>query len=332
VVGAIFVGVNMWFQAHANRDVIRNADFIQRLLGAGGVVWFYLWKALWPVDLAFIYPQWQVDATDLWWWLPLIAVIAMTLVLYWQRSRPWGRALLFAWGFFCVALLPVMGFTDVGFMRFSLVADHYQHIAIIGVITVIVAAACTWREHLRGIGRSIIQITSVVIVIALSFLTWRQCGMYRDTVTLYQTALEKNPNLWMLHGNLGDALFDAGRIDEAIPELREALRMYPDSEDAHYYLARSLVQKHQWNEGVEHYEQAIRLRPDFMGANRELAELYVALGREPEAIATAQKALAVAQSTGSHDLQRQIEAWIVAQQAKQSKLPHAVSPPGASQP
>ena len=42
--------------------------------------------------------------------------------------------MLFAWGFFCVSLLPVMGLTDVYFMKYSLVADHYQYAALIGVI------------------------------------------------------------------------------------------------------------------------------------------------------------------------------------------------------
>ena len=57
----------------------------------------------------------------------------MTAVL-WLYRKSWSRPLLFAWGFFCVALLPVMGFADVGFMKYSLVADRYEHIAVIGVI------------------------------------------------------------------------------------------------------------------------------------------------------------------------------------------------------
>ena len=51
--------------------------------------------------------------------------------------------MLFAWGFFCVALAPVMGFTDVAFMQYSLVADRYQHIAIIGLIAL---ASAVWSR------------------------------------------------------------------------------------------------------------------------------------------------------------------------------------------
>ena len=51
------------------------------------------------------------------WWLPLAAGI-LTGLLWRHRHSAWSRPLLFAWGFFCVALVPVMGFTDVGFMQF----------------------------------------------------------------------------------------------------------------------------------------------------------------------------------------------------------------------
>jgi protein O-mannosyl-transferase len=312
LVAAIFVGVNIWFQAHANRGAIRDVSFLQRLLGAGGVIWFYLYKALWPFNLAFVYPQWQIDPDKFVWWLPLLSAIAVTVALYWQRQRPWCRPMLFAWGFFCVALLPVMGLTDVGFMRFSLVADHYQHIAIIGVLTLVTAAICTFRQQLLRIGRNIVDVGVLAVICTLLLLTWVQCGTYCDIITLYETAIEKNPGLWMLHGNLGDALYDAGHIQEAIPELREALRLYPDSFDAHFYLAQSLAKNHQWNEAIEHYQEAIRLRPDYMQACNELALLYAALGLRQEAIATAEKALEIAKSTGNQELQRQIEDWIVA--------------------
>ena len=59
---------------------------------------------------------------------------------------------MFAWGFFCVSLVPVMGFTDVGFMKYSLVADHYQHIAIIGVIALAAAGWSIWHQRARTQG------------------------------------------------------------------------------------------------------------------------------------------------------------------------------------
>ena len=112
-------------------------------------MWFYFFKALLLIDLSPIYRQWQIEAGNLLWWLPLVAALAVTAVL-WIYRQGWARPLLFAWGFFCVALLPVMGFTDVLFMRYSLVADRYQHIAIIGLIAL--AGAGFQRHFISGHG------------------------------------------------------------------------------------------------------------------------------------------------------------------------------------
>ncbi len=144
LIAAVLTGVNIWFQTHG-MGPIRNAGFTERLLGAGCVVWFYLYKGLFPINLSFIYPQWQIKVGNLLWWLPLLAALAVTAILWFYRMR-WSRNLLFAWGFFCVALLPVMGFADVYFMTFSLVADHYQHIAVIGIIVLEAASWSVWRR------------------------------------------------------------------------------------------------------------------------------------------------------------------------------------------
>jgi protein O-mannosyl-transferase len=148
-VGAVLVPVNMWFQARITEDWIGTGSFIQHLLGAGAVVWFYLSKAILPVNLIFVYPQWHIQTNQLRRWLPLAATLIATGVL-WQHRRGWSRPLLLAWAYFCVALAPVWGFTQVGFMRHSLVADHYQHIALIGVTTLAAAGWGTWRARTRG--------------------------------------------------------------------------------------------------------------------------------------------------------------------------------------
>ena len=209
-VAVVFTCVNLWFQTHISEEAFREASFTERLLAAGGVVWFYLYKAILPLDLAFVYPKWHVQAGNPLWWLPLLAAVSVTAVL-WRHRAGRGRPFLFAWGFFCVGLVPVLGFTDVGFMQYSLVADHYQHIAIIGVIALAAAGWGMFYRQPATTSHLAAAALAVLTVVALAWLTWRQNTLYGNAINLYEVTLEKNPQSWVAHYNLANELVKSGR-------------------------------------------------------------------------------------------------------------------------
>ena len=291
LVAIVLAGVNVWFQTHGSGEVFRTASFSERLAGAGAVVWFYLSKALVPIDLVFVYPQWHVQMHELLWWLPLAAALLVTGVLGWQRDSQWGRRLLFAWGFFGVALVPVLGFTDVGFMKFSLVADHYQHLALLGVVALVAAGFSAWRDRTPGPARKAPLMVAAVVVAALGTLTWRQSRVYGDAITLYRTTLEKNPDCWLAHNNLAATLFKAARPQEAIEHCQQALRLKPDYPEASNILGAALLDAGRPQEAIEQCEQSLRLRPNYALAHNNLGNALLNTGRTQEAIEHYQQAL-----------------------------------------
>ncbi len=163
----VLIRVNVWFQTHGADFAFRDVNFAQRLAGAGAVVWFYLSKALMPIHLLAVYPQWEIHAGQLLWWLPLVAAATATIALLWHRFSRWGRPLLFVWGFFCVALLPVLGFIDVAFMQYSLVANHYQHIALIGIVALVAASWIAWDARAPKASRPVSTAAVVFMVVSL---------------------------------------------------------------------------------------------------------------------------------------------------------------------
>jgi protein O-mannosyl-transferase len=292
LVAIVLATVNVWFQTHGSGEALRVATFLERLLGAGGVVWFYLYKALLPLDLAFIYPTWRVEAGNPLWWLPLLAAIGVTAAL-WRYRNGWSRPLLFAWGYFCVSLLPVMGFIDVGFMKHSLVADHYQHIAIIGVIALAAAGWSIWRRRERN--RAYVMTTAIAMLAvgALTALTSRQSGIYQNPISLYQATLQKNPSCWLAHNNLGLALVDAGGLESAIDHYQQSILLKPDYAEAHNNLGAALAKVGRLHEAIEEYRRALQKKPDYIEAHNNLGVALVEAGRPQEAIEHYRRALAL---------------------------------------
>jgi tetratricopeptide (TPR) repeat protein len=282
-VAVVLACLNVWFQTHGSGEVIRTAGFAERLLGAGCAVWFYLYEALLPINLAPIYPQWHIQIGNPLWWLPLSAVLIIAAAL-WTYRETRVRPLLFAWGFFCVALVPVLGFTDVLFMRYSLVADRYQHIAIIGVIALAAAGFSAWRQRTRAGTHGAATVVAIAAVGVLAFLTWRQNERYRDEIALYQATLDKNPNSWIANYTLGFALVEKGRLEDAVEHFEKALQLKTDFPEAHNNLGAVLARTGRPGDAIEHFRQALRSRPDYVEARINLGAALVQTGRFPEAI------------------------------------------------
>jgi protein O-mannosyl-transferase len=283
LISAVLVPVNVWFQSRLAGNRIAPAGFVERLLGAGAAVWFYLYAALVPINLSFVYPRWHVRPDALQWWLPLFGAAALTLVL-WRHRRGRARALWFAWVYFCVSLVPVLGFTDVAFLRYAPVADHYQHIALIGVVALVAGGWATWQRRAAGTIRWAAIAAAAAVVGALTFLTWQQSALYASGATLYRDTLRKNPASSMVHNNLGTILANTGEPREAIDHFEQALQLDPAYVEAHNNLGAILANTGRVQEAMSHYEQALRLDPDSFNAHYNLGIAFSRQRQPREAI------------------------------------------------
>ncbi len=281
--------VNMWFNLRGFDEPIRSASVAERCAGAGAAVWFYLSKALAPLNLTFIYPQWSIDTRNILWWMPVGAAVIATTVLIWKRESGWDRPLLAAWLFFGVALSPILGFFDIGAMQYSLVADHYQHIALIGVVA-LVSASITWCQRQPG-GFPWTTSMAVVLVGTLTLLTWRQNGLYESPLALYEATLGKNPESWLVHNNLGFELANSGRAEEAIRHYHQALRLKPNYVEALDNLGVELMKSGQVEKAIQLYEQALRINPNHFATHNNLGVALINRGRIQEGIEQYEQAL-----------------------------------------
>jgi protein O-mannosyl-transferase len=309
VISGAFVIVDVWFQGHHLTEVIRRAGFLERLFGAGAVVWFYLLKALMPIGLVFAYPQWHLRPDEMISWVPLVLAAALTGFLMRSRGR-WAQPAFFAWGYFCVSLVPVMGFSDVYFMRYSPVADHYQYVAIIGVIAYVCAAWATWRawEAQKGLA-PVAQGAAAAVIMLLVYLTSRQCEIYRDSETLFRSILKANPGSTLASGNLGELLLREERYGEALVQLRAASAKDPGLPEVHADLGATLQALGRVDEARSEYEAALRISPDFAGAHYMLGLSLLGSGRPAEALGHFQETIKLHEAGAKSGRERTGIGW-----------------------
>jgi Tfp pilus assembly protein PilF len=263
----------------------------ERLVIAGRAAWFYVAKVLWPVQLTFVYPRWAVDAGALSSWMPLAALIVVGVVLWRWRRQAWAQAALFGFGFFVAALLPVLGFFDVYYFRYSFVADHLQYLASAGLIAVVANGAATVCDRTGRLGQQMKLVTAAVAVLWLGALTWKQACIYQDLETLWRDTLAKNPRCWLADNNLGNMLLKQGRLQEAIGHYEQALMVKPDCAEAHGDLGNALVLARKLEQAIEQYEQALQIQPQNAAAHNNLGNALLRAGKVKEAIEHYEQAL-----------------------------------------
>ncbi|TAN62199.1 MAG: tetratricopeptide repeat protein, partial [Magnetospirillum sp.] len=94
-----------------------------------------------------------------------------------------------------------------------------------------------------------------------------------------------------VHSNLGNALRDLGRLDDAVASCRRALEFKPDYAEAHYNLGTILDEMRRLDEAGASYRRAIEIRPGFADAHYNLGNILKDMDRLDEAEASYRRAL-----------------------------------------
>jgi len=284
--------VTVWFQSHRvlGGHATRTDSPVTRLVVAGWVPWFYLYKDLWPFNLSVIYPKWQINVLHWVSYLPGIAILG-SLALFWWKRNSWGRAPLFGIGYFVVTLFPVLGFFDQGFYGVSLVADHWQYFSMVGIIALAIGTATRIYQQWGQIGRYAGLSVGAVVLVVLGTAARTRSGVYADSRTLWQDTLAKNPGAWLAHNNLGYLFAGEGDLVDAAQHYEEALRLHSEYSAAHNNLGTVLVRNGKLSEAIEHLMRAAQIEPDWSATHNNLGIAFLQAGETEKAIEEFQQAI-----------------------------------------
>ena len=255
-------------------------DIASRFSQALYALTFYLWKTVLPFDLSPLYEM--PRNPEFWHWsffLSGFVVIAITVVLFIKRRR-WP-AVLASWIVYGVLLAPISGIAQSGP---QLVGDRYSYLSCMSWALLAGGGLVhLWQLSLSGsfASRIAIPVTgfAAVALVGLGALTWRQTQIWKDSERLWTHALSIQKESGYAHNNLGMALAEQNRIDEAIVEFREVLQIDPQDADGHHNLGNALARKGRLGEAVEQFHEALRIHPGHAKAHYDLAN---ALARQGE--------------------------------------------------
>jgi len=247
----------------------------------------YIGRMFWPSRLAIFYPHLR-GALPFWYVVGavLLLVVITVLVMWKLRQRPY---LALGWLWYVGTLVPVIGLVQVGLQAS---ADRYTYVPLIGLFIIIAwgVPELLARLHYR---KTILSLSSVMLFSTLGVTTWYQARHWRDSITLYEHAVEVVENNWWAYDALGRAFAKQDKPEDAVKHFTKAIELRPDYLQARCNLGCALVQQDKLNEAIGHFTKVLQTRRDFVGAHSNLGYALLQQGRVAEAAAHFMEALRI---------------------------------------
>ena len=244
----------------------------------------YLGKAIWPVDLAVLYPfPDQIPAVLTLLAISLIAGISIAVILS-IRTRPW---LTVGWFWYLGTLIPVIGLVQVGAQS---MADRYTYLPLIGIFIMIAWSLPPTQTATRT--RMVATATTAGAVLVILFaLTFAQVRLWRSSTILFEHAVDVTERNYMAHKLLAGALMPEGKLTEARQHLEKSLQLRPGYADAHHNLGTILVRQRDFQNAKKEFLLALQTKPNDPIIWNALGLAQAHMGEMDEAIADYRRAL-----------------------------------------
>ncbi|HXF09443.1 MAG TPA: tetratricopeptide repeat protein [Desulfuromonadaceae bacterium] len=214
----------------------------------------YLFKIVWPTDLALIYPyhlHWPVTL-----FLAALFCLVVWTAVFIQRIRE-KPYLMVGWLWFLGTLVPVIGIVQVGATS---MADRYTYLPATGIFILIVWALADFAERLPN-GKRIGAIFGSAAVAGCVIVTSVQLQYWRSSVDLFWHTIKVTDNNYAAYDCFGKALENIGKMKEAENFYKDAVQVNPGYPMAQFDLGMILVQRGDAVEASNHLAAAVSLMP-----------------------------------------------------------------------
>jgi Flp pilus assembly protein TadD len=246
------------------------------------VVCTYIFHLLWPVGLSVTYNMHFITSkASTGFLLPAVALALIGTALFIYRkgiSREVWQALLLI----VVPLVPVLNLGQVSREEY-LVFDHYLYLSVAGLGYLVALGTAKLgalestgdQTTIAGIRRTALAMGAFAVIAAAA--TAGAAGENRswaDSYSLWSNAARVRPAYWAAHYNVGLALLDAKRFEEARAWLVRATALKPDEADVADALGRAYDGLGDTPGAIASFKRSIEINPEMFESYNNLGTVY----------------------------------------------------------
>jgi tetratricopeptide (TPR) repeat protein len=249
----------------------------------------YIRQLFWPDNLAAFYPLAFRQITIPRVLLSASALALITAVVLALRRRGY---LVTGWFWYLIMLGPVIGIVQVGSQAH---ADRYTYLPQIGLTFLLVWVVTKFLGNSR-LSRSILGSAAVVVVAALSVAAHTQAAAWKNSETLWTQALARTSDNLIAELNLGEAVYQQGKTQEAIRRFESALQIPGNpiaTATAHSSLGVAFLEIGRAEDSLNHLRTALTLDPNNADTHYNLGNTLLQMNKAAEAVGEYQRALAI---------------------------------------
>jgi tetratricopeptide (TPR) repeat protein len=198
------------------------------------------------------------------------AVVALLLLIWMLRKKSPLAVFGIAW--YLLSLGPVSNI----FPTTPVVADRYAYFAVagFGLVSVLVVKELQKKSGL-------VAYAAIACLVVWSGIDVSRIRDWRNDITLWESAVSVDGRS---RRNLGDALWERGRYDEALAQFKQ-LRDLSGDFRYHQHMGRYLALSGRYGEALSFYQKALAEGGDaWKEPHLDIAEAYEKLGKYPEAL------------------------------------------------
>lgn len=234
-----------------------------------GYAWYFR-KGLAPMGLCVSYVRSQPYLlTEVLFGFGLLAALCWWA---WRAPNRWIRLGL---GWFLLTLLPSIGLVQAGPQS---AADRYSYVPLAGLGLAVVGV---WERWLRRfLAPRFATVCAVALLAVCAACSTQQLRYWRDSVSLFQRALELNQENWVAQLGLGMAMTEVGRFDEAVAHLNRAVALPGNAGEAQLRLAICHLRQGDTGRARAALDRAVALVPSSAEACFLLAGVLAGGSRE----------------------------------------------------